>query len=146
MLDRIFAGAILMIAAGYTILAFTIVKAPFQYDPLGPETWPRILGILAIICCAILLIKPDNNLRLASKNTLIRLAILVALLSGYAMTFKPLGFIISTLAFCAIMAKFLGAKPTASIIFALIASIGGYVLCAIILDLNLPSGLLAAFY
>ena len=39
MADRIFAGLLLLVTLAYGFIAFTIIKAPFQYDPLGPESW-----------------------------------------------------------------------------------------------------------
>ncbi|AVX06055.1 hypothetical protein MXMO3_03552 (plasmid) [Maritalea myrionectae] len=145
MLDRIFASAIAIVAVAYTLLAFTVIKAPFQYDPLGPESWPRILGIAAIFCCALLLIKPDAQKEMVARSTLARLLVLIGLLSGYAYAFEPMGFIPATFFFCAALSSFLGARVIYATVFALLASVGGYALCAVLLDLNLPAGILASF-
>ncbi|MCZ4271684.1 tripartite tricarboxylate transporter TctB family protein [Maritalea porphyrae] len=145
MIDRIFAGAVLLVALAYVVLAFTVIGAPFQYDPLGPESWPRIIGSLAVLCCAALIIRPEIEDFSASKQTLLRLAILVGMLCAYAFLFKPLGFIISTTMFSFALSKFLGARVKPAGLFAVSAGVGGYVLCKMILDLNLPSGILKQF-
>lgn len=140
--DRIFATISLLIIIGYGIIAFTVIKAPFQYDPLGPESWPQILAIVSGLCALYLLLKPDNIILDISKSVFLRLATVTILLFGYAYTYEPLGFIIATFLFCGLFARLLGAKPPYSLFFGVGAGILGYVLCAIILELNLPAGLL----
>ncbi|MEN3794882.1 tripartite tricarboxylate transporter TctB family protein, partial [Fulvimarina sp. MAC3] len=61
MADRIFAGALFLVALAYTYIAFFILQAPFQYDPLGPESWPQILGVVALLCLAYVFIRPDKD-------------------------------------------------------------------------------------
>ena len=142
MADRIFGGLLLLAALGYTYIAFTVIKAPFQYDPIGPEGWPRLLGIAAILCCGFIVLRPEINSLDLTRNTIGRLAILVALLFLYAGTFQPLGFIISTWAFCTVLAWILGAAPARSVLFGAAAGIAGYLVCTVLLDLNLPAGIL----
>ena len=60
MIDRIFSALMLALALAYVYIAFAIIKAPFQYDPLGPESWPQILSVYAALCCLYLLFKPDD--------------------------------------------------------------------------------------
>lgn len=142
MADRIFAGMLLVIATIYTVMAFTVIKAPFQYDPLGPESWPRLIGIGAIICCALILLRPVNATLNASMTTIGRLVALVAMLSAYAWAYQPLGFVLSTWAFCFALSMMLGAGLKAAVAFGAVAGIVGYAVCTLLLDLNLPAGLL----
>ncbi|WP_035267109.1 tripartite tricarboxylate transporter TctB family protein [Ahrensia sp. 13_GOM-1096m] len=143
MADRIFASLLLISAITYSFIAFTLIKAPFQYDPLGPETWPRILSVLAIFCCAYVIYKPDVWDLHVERKTWIRLAGLVVMLSAYAWLFQPAGFVIATFLFCAALSVMLGANIKASLIFAVVTGVLGYVIGTILLDLNLPAGLLA---
>ena len=142
MADRIFAGVLLLVAIGYTIIAFTVIHAPFQYDPLGPESWPRILGIVAIPCILLILAKPDvASLGLPAK-TWGRLAALVVMLWAYAYLFQPLGFILATFVFCMALSLMLGSKIVPALSFSLGIGVVGYFLCTRLLDLNLPAGVL----
>ncbi|WP_439528607.1 tripartite tricarboxylate transporter TctB family protein [Pannonibacter sp.] len=142
MADRIFAGVLLLVALGYTYIAFTVIKAPFQYDPVGPEGWPRLLGLVAIICAGFIVIRPEiPNLNL-TRATLLRLAVLVALLFGYAAAYEPVGFILSTWAFCTVLSLFLGATPSRAVVFGAASGILGYAMCTVLLNLNLPAGIL----
>jgi putative tricarboxylic transport membrane protein len=142
MADRIFAGVLLLVALGYTYIAFTVIKAPFQYDPIGPEGWPRLLGVMAILCTGYIVIRPDIASMNLSLPTLGRLAILVVLLFAYAAAFQPLGFVLSTLVFCAILAVILGATPVKAVVFGVASGVLGYFICTVLLDLNLPAGIL----
>ena len=145
MADRIFAGVLLVVAIGYTIIAFTLIHAPFQYDPLGPESWPRILGLVAIPCILFILAKPDvASLGLPAK-TWGRLAALVVMLFAYSYLFQPLGFILATFAFCMALSLMLGARLVPALAFSAGIGVVGYFLCTKLLELNLPAGVLTIF-
>jgi putative tricarboxylic transport membrane protein len=140
MADRIFSGVLLLVSIGYGVMAFTVIKAPFQYDPLGPESWPRILSVVAALCCLGLLARPDlQGLDLARK-TGTRLLVLVLLLATYAALFEPLGFIIATFLFCAVLARILDAKLSHALAFGLVTGVVGFGVGSMLLELNLPAG------
>lgn len=140
MADRIFGCIALIIALSYGFIAFTIIKAPFQYDPLGPETWPQILAVVAVLCCCYILAYPDDRRFRVLGHTMVRIALVVFLLSAYAAFFEPLGFILSTALFCGVLSKMLGATVKQAVLFGIASGVFGYGLCAGLLDLNLPVG------
>lgn len=142
MADRIFSFFILSIAVGYTIMAFTVIRAPFQYDPLGPEGWPRLIGFVAIPCCLYILARPDVFTLGTSQRTFMRLGMLTLMLFVYAWLFQPAGFIIATFLFCFALSLMLEAPVPKALLFAAATSIIGYFLCTGPLELNLPAGLL----
>ncbi|WP_413207309.1 tripartite tricarboxylate transporter TctB family protein [Rhodospirillum sp. A1_3_36] len=144
MADRIFSGLLLLVSIGYGVMAFTVIKAPFQYDPLGPESWPRILSVVAALCCLGLLARPDTDRFDIEGKTLTRLVVLVLLLAAYAALFQPLGFVLATFLFCAVLARILGATMGHGLIFGLATGILGYGVGSILLELNLPAGPLRA--
>ena len=140
MADRIFAGLLLAVALAYAAIAFTVIRAPFQYDPLGPETWPRILGVLAALCALWVIIRPDVASLGVPAGAAARLAILLVLLALYAWAFQPLGFVLATFAFCLSLSLMLGARPLPALLFAVVTGFVGYVVAVNVLDLNLPPG------
>lgn len=142
MADRIFGVLALLISIGYGYIAFTVIKAPFQYDPLGPESWPQILSLLAGICSLYILFRPESRKFKIENLTLVRIGLVVALLCFYAYLFEPLGFIFSTCIFCTLLSRMLGASTLSSIVFGGASGVLGYGLCAGLLDLNLPEGVL----
>lgn len=145
MADRIFAGILLLVAIGYTIIAFTVIKAPFQYDPLGPESWPRILGIVALPCILFILARPDVSTLGVPAKTWGRLAALVVMLWAYAFLFQPLGFILATFAFCMALSLMLGARLVSALVFSGAIGVLGYFVCTKLLEINLPAGVLTIF-
>lgn len=145
MADRIVAALLLLVAVGYTVIAFTVIRAPFQYDPLGPESWPQLIGIAAILCLLYILVRPDVASFDVTQRTAIRILVLVCMLFAYGWAFQPLGFIFSTWLFCFGLSMMLGSRPVAATVFGGIAGIAGYIVCTVLLDLNLPAGLLARF-
>ncbi len=140
MADRIFAGFLLLVTLAYGYIALTVIKAPFQYDPLGPESWPRILTLVAIPCILLILWKPDAEPFAVAKRTWFRLVLMVFLLFAYAELYEPLGFILSTVIFGTIVALSLGAPRLGAVGFGLGAGVFGYLLCVTLMDLNLPDG------
>lgn len=142
MADRTFAGVLLLAAIGYTIIAFTAIQAPFQYDPLGPESWPRILGLVAIPCALFIIARPDVVALGVPVRTWGRLGALVLMLLIYAYLFQPLGFVIATFAFCAALSLMLGARVLPALAFSFGIGVFGYLLCTKLLELNLPAGVL----
>ena len=140
MVDRIFAGVLLIVSLAYAVIAFTVIEAPFQYDPLGPESWPQILSLVAIACLLAILWKPDTEDMGMARKTWFRLAATVVLLCAYAELYEPLGFILATILFGTALCAMLGAGLVRSVVFGIAAGIGGYLLCVTLLDLNLPQG------
>ena len=141
MADRIFAAITLLVVMAYGWAAFMIIKAPFQYDPLGPESWPRILSVAAGLCCLWLIFKPTVNEFDITRHVFMRVAIMTGLLLGYAYLFEHAGFIISTALYCGASAKLLGGTLKQSVIFGLATSLIGYLVSAKLLALNVPAGI-----
>jgi putative tricarboxylic transport membrane protein len=138
--DRIFAAFLFIITLIYGGIALFLLKAPFQYDPLGPESWPRILAAVMLICLVFLFRRPDTGDFEVGRATWIKLAAILALLIAYALLFEPLGFIIATALFGMTASRLLGAPWTQAALFGVGMGIGGYLLCAGLLNLNLPAG------
>lgn len=143
--DRIFASVLTAVTLIYLWIAATAIKAPFQYDPLGPESWPRILAVVMLLCLGLLLWKPDQARFDVARSSLGRLAMTAVLLLAYARLYQPLGFILATLAFGLLMSRMLGASWLNATLFGVGMGVGGYLLCAGLLDLNLPEGPLPGF-
>lgn len=138
--DRLFAAVLLVVTLGYGAMALFSIKAPFQYDPLGPESWPQLLAAVMLACLVGLLWRPDSVAFDLDRPTGLRLLGALAALLAYAELFEPLGFVISTFLFSLISSRALGAGWRGAIFFGLGMGVGGYLLCAGLLDLNLPEG------
>ncbi|MDG1068087.1 MAG: tripartite tricarboxylate transporter TctB family protein [Sulfitobacter sp.] len=140
MADRLFASFLLIVTLAYAYIAWTLIEAPFQYDPLGPESWPRILAAAAIPCILYVFWRPDAEPFAVTKYTWFRIAVMVVLLFAYAELYEPLGFIISTILFGTIVALSLGAPRFGALAFGVGIGVFGYLLCVTLMGLNLPEG------
>ncbi|MDT8327212.1 MAG: tripartite tricarboxylate transporter TctB family protein [Roseovarius sp.] len=140
MVDRIFAGVLMIVTLAYAVIAFTAISAPFQYDPLGPESWPRILSLVAIACLLVILWKPEAIEMGLAHQTWFRLGATVIMLIAYSELYEPLGFILATILFGTALCAMLGAGIWRSAVFGVSTGVLGYLLCATLLDLNLPEG------
>ncbi len=101
-----------------------------------------MLGIVAIICAGLIVARPEIPKLNLTHTTLLRLGALVALLFAYAAAYEPVGFILSTWAFCTALSLFLGATWGKAVVFGAASGILGYAICTVLLDLNLPAGIL----
>lgn len=140
MADRLFAGFLLIVTLGYAFIAWTIIKAPFQYDPLGPESWPRILAAAAVPCILYILWRPDAEPFNVNGNTWARLGLMLVILLAYAELFEPLGYVISTTLFGTIVAMTLGAPFRGALAFGAGMGVIGYLVCVTLMGMNLPEG------
>jgi putative tricarboxylic transport membrane protein len=113
MSDRVFGTAMLLLAIGYGVIAWQL-KAPFQYDPLGPESWPKILTLVIAACALYLVLRPDAEPDWGRRSTLGKLAVSATALAAYALFFEPLGFMIATVIFVAGLAWYCGARATSA--------------------------------
>lgn len=141
MADRVFAFGALALAAFYGFVALGL-KAPFQYDPLGPETWPRLLAVVFALCAAYVLARPEPEPDWGGAVTLRRLGLSLAALIVYAVLFDPVGFIVTTSIYAAGMAWWGGVRPARAVVYGLGLGVLGYFVCTRLLVLNLPAGVL----
>ncbi|MEM8870083.1 MAG: tripartite tricarboxylate transporter TctB family protein [Pseudomonadota bacterium] len=95
MSDRIFGLVMLCVAVGYIATA-TQIQTSFLSDPVGPRMFPYLISVVVILCSIMILIKPDTEPEWPALMTFARLTIAVIVLAGYAMTLKPLGFLLPT--------------------------------------------------
>ena len=123
-LDRWIALVILMICLAYGYAAFFTMDAglaPFmKRNPIWPCTFPKILSVLAVLAALSILLglekgaaapKPmEINYRRLTEYKLGQALALLALMVAYALLLRPLGFLLSTLAFLSIGSLILGER------------------------------------
>lgn len=138
---RVFAAAWLLACAGLALLAWGF-EAPFAYDPVGPRAYPLLLLLLMAIGSLWLLYKPGAEEHRLNGSAVVRGAVCVAVLLGYALLFEPLGFILSTaLAVFALGLLFTGRVLPCALTGVLLGVVL-YSLFDLLLDVPLPLGAL----
>ena len=140
--DRILGIAALLLAAFMTWAGWGI-EAPFAYEPVGPRAFPLLLAALMAAGGLWLLIKPGTHDRWLHEVPLKGLSLAIAAVFVYALLFQWLGFTLATV----VMSVPVGMAFGGTLLQSLGGGIGlgliGYFLFDKVLDVVLPTGVLA---
>ncbi|MFT4620868.1 MAG: putative tricarboxylic transport membrane protein [Sulfitobacter sp.] len=123
-LDRWIALIILMICLVYGYTAFFTMDqgmAPFmRRNPVWPSTFPKILSVLAIICCLLILLgfekgtggpkEGDIDYTRLGDYKIGQAVMLLLLMVAYALMLRTAGFLLSTSGFLIFGAVLLGER------------------------------------
>ncbi len=139
--DRIFGLAALALGVAYALGARAI-ETPFAVDPLGPRTFPVIVGTTLALTGLWPLLVPDPEPDWPRGRALAELAGAVAILLAYTVLLEPLGFVPATVLAAALLAWRLGGSLPESALFALLCAVGLRLVFVDVLELSLPRGLL----
>lgn len=125
--DRIFGLVVCLVAVGYIAAAMQI-QTSFLADPVGPKMFPILIGSVAALCGAIMIVRPEPDPVWPGFMTLVSLAVTVVVLIGYAYSLKPLGFLIPTAITAGILSFQIHSRVTTAILAGLGLSVGLYIL------------------
>jgi len=142
MIDRAF-GIFLFLLGLFILYGGLSLEVPFAYDPLGPKTFPVIIGIALALLSIVVIVKPKQA-HFPAFNTNIKTVIIVVLLVIYEMIFNVLGFLLATslLVFC--LSKIFKGTTLQAFGSAIGVSIVVYLLFSYLLDVQLPVGTIFA--
>ena len=93
--DRIFGLVMAVLALAYIASAFQI-QSSFLSDPVGPRTFPIIIGTVGALSAMFMVFRPDPDPEWPVARTFGALAVAVIVLVLYAYSLRPLGFILPT--------------------------------------------------
>ncbi|WP_339546838.1 tripartite tricarboxylate transporter TctB family protein [Pseudomonas sp. RA_35y_Pfl2_P32] len=146
LLQRIFASVLLLACAGLALMAWPY-QASFSYEPVGPRAYPLLILGLMGLALTYMLFRPQPTQHSEEeppldRQTLVKIAICVALLLLFAGTFEPLGFILSSILIGVPMARLYGGRWLPSAVIISLMSVGLYLLFDKAMDVPLPLGLL----
>ncbi|MGV8984827.1 MAG: tripartite tricarboxylate transporter TctB family protein [Cypionkella sp.] len=139
MSDRIFGGIGLVLAAFY-VWAATTIELSFISDPVGPKTFPYIIGGLFALASLAIILRPDASPEWPSLTRLAEIAAGVAVMVAYVYVLPEAGFVITTAVASAYLSWRLGAAPVGAVVAGLATSGGIYVVFHLILGLTLATG------
>lgn len=132
---RIAGVAIFMIAALYTWYGRDYT-ASFG-DVLGPAVFPVIVGVPTMILSASLVVFPSGQVAWPDREHMIRQVAALAILVGYALLLRPLGFPLATFGLVAGIGIVLGGKPLKAALLGAVVSPGLWTLFDQVLGLPL---------
>lgn len=137
--DRIFGGLGLALAA-FFIWQATQIQLSFISDPVGPRTFPIIIGVLLGLSSLAMILRPDAKPHWPPLGRLAEIGMAVAVLLIYAYALPQVGFVIATALTAAFLSWRLGTHPLQAILAGIATSLGIYVIFHLILGLSLAEG------
>ncbi len=141
--DRIFGLVMAVVALAY-IAASRQIQTSFLMDPVGPKTFPIIIGSIGALASMYLVFRPDEEPEWPGLRTLGALAIAVGVLVLYAYSLRPLGFLLPTAIASGLLSYQITPRPRAAAIIGVCLSAVLFVVFRYALGLGLvpfPKGL-----
>jgi putative tricarboxylic transport membrane protein len=139
MSDRIFGGLGLALAV-FFIWGATRIELSFISDPVGPRTFPIIIGVILGLSSLAVLLRPDPEPSWPGLARLAEIAIAAGVLVAYALLLPVLGFVIATALAAAFLTWRLGTRPLWAAASGGLTSLGIYAVFHLILGLSLARG------
>ena len=121
--DRIFGLGVVCVALAYVASA-TQIEIGFLSDPVGSRTFPYIVGGVAVVCGLVIALRPDDEPAWPSLATFGRIALALVVMYGFAVTLRPVGFLIPAAVASAALSYLIVPRPVAAIASGLGLSIG----------------------
>lgn len=137
--DRILGAACLALAAAF-VWGASGIETGFIVDPLGPRTFPIIIGCLLAIGSAYVLLRPDPEPEWPIRGRALEIVGAVVVLVGYALALEVVGFVVATAVAAALLSWRLGSRPVWAAVSGLGISLGIYVVFHLVLGLSLAKG------
>ncbi|OUS07392.1 tricarboxylic transporter [Rhodobacterales bacterium 52_120_T64] len=134
--DRIFGLVMAIVALAY-IASATQIQTSFLSDPVGPKTFPIIVGVVCAISAIFMVLKPDPEPDWPTLRTFGAIIIAVLVLIAYAYALKPLGFLLPTTVAAGVLSFQISPKTKTAILSGLGLSIGLFLIFKYALDLGL---------
>ncbi|MDV7143536.1 tripartite tricarboxylate transporter TctB family protein [Tropicimonas sp. TH_r6] len=134
--DRIFGAVVTLVALAY-IASATQIQSGFMSDPVGPRTFPILIGSVAALCGMVIAIRPDPDPEWPELATLGALVASAVVLIGYAYALKPLGFLLPTAIAAGFLSYQIQPKAKAAVLAGVGLSFGLFVVFKFALGLGL---------
>lgn len=134
--DRIFGLVVLCVALAFIASAFQI-QTSFLSDPVGPKSFPILVGAVAAICAIVLIIRPDPEPEWPGLSTFLALGLATLILVVYAYALIPLGFIVPTVIATSVLSYQIRPRLLPAVLTGTGLSVGLFVLFKYVLGLGL---------
>jgi len=138
MSDRIFGLLIIALALGF-IASAAQIQVSFLSDPVGPKTFPYLIGGVSIIAALSVVMQPDADPEWPSLPVIGKLAISILVLVGYSYALRPFGFLAPTALAAGIISYQIQPRPIAAALTGVGLSIGLFLIFKYALGLGLAA-------
>jgi putative tricarboxylic transport membrane protein len=137
--DRILGGACVALAIFY-IWGAAQIELSFISDPVGPRTFPIIIGVMVGLAGLVVVLRPDPDPAWPGVSRVLEIVAVAIGLGFYAELLPVAGFVIATAIAAAFLCWRLGASPLPSVVAGIAISLGIYVVFHLALGLSLARG------
>jgi putative tricarboxylic transport membrane protein len=139
MSDRLLGALALLLAIAFIVGALEI-QTGLMLDPLGPKTFPVIIGVLLAVSSIYLIVKPDPRPDWPAAGRLLEIGFAIVVMIAYALLLDRLGFVVATAIAVFVLSWRLGSKPAPAVLTGIGVSVLIYVVFHLILGLSLARG------
>ena len=133
--ERFFLIILILCSACYAYFGLQI-EVPFAYDPLGPRTFPVVLGCGLLLLCVFLFLQAGNT-EFVQSGRVGKLALAVLF---YLAAWQFLGFMLATSITVYSIARVLGSSWMQGLLTGLVIAISFYGIFHFLLQVPLPLG------
>lgn len=140
MSERIFGFFLLLLSVAGIWIGWDL-RAPVEYEPVGPRAFPLLVLTLLGVMAVVLMASRPAQTNWAPPPVLTRIAALFAVILAYAWLFDKLGFILATALMTLPVARFFGGSWRQCAVGGAGLGVGLFVLFDKVLDVALPTGL-----
>jgi putative tricarboxylic transport membrane protein len=137
--DRLL-GALGLISGAAFIWSAARIETGLIVDPLGPRSFPTLVGAVLALASLFILLRPDPEPAWPALSGWLEIAGVVAVLIGYTLALEPLGFVIATAIASALLSWRLGSPPHWALVSGAGISLGIYAIFHLVLGLSLARG------
>jgi putative tricarboxylic transport membrane protein len=137
--DRLL-GALGLMSGTAFIWSATRIETGLIVDPLGPRSFPTLVGAVLAFASLFILLRPGAEPAWPALSGWLEIAGVVAVLIGYTLALEPLGFVIATAVASALLSWRLGSPPHWAFMSGVGISLGIYAIFHLVLGLSLARG------
>ena len=134
--DRIL-GLVTVVTALAYIASAAQLETSFLSDPVGPKTFPFLIGGIFLLCGLVFLFRPDPDPVWPEAKSWLSLAAATIVLILYAYALKPMGFLVPTAIAAAILSYQIGPRVVPAILAGVGLSVGLFFVFKFLLGLSL---------
>ncbi|WP_238999087.1 tripartite tricarboxylate transporter TctB family protein [Azospira restricta] len=138
--ERIFGFALLLLSVAGILIGWDL-RAPVEYEPVGPRAFPLLLLTLLGVTAVVMIVSRPAPTKWAPPPVLRHVAALFVVMLVYAWLFDKLGFIVATALMTVPVARYFGGTWRQCVLGGIGLGVGQFFLFDKILDVALPTGL-----
>jgi len=133
-------GIVCLVLAVFFVWQATQIETGFIVDPLGPQSFPIIIGSVLGIAGLYPVLRPDPEPDWPARGRILEIGFATLVMIAFAISLPTTGFVFSATVAAGLMSWRLGSRPLAASLAGLGIAVGVYVVFHLALGISLASG------